>query len=96
MPRWNKTLLFNVVDVDTSFSPDFLSGPSLEVILKGSDPTDPTQEGPIVLGSVTINPDEIVSPPSGAEGWWKLTSTEKRHVISAAQLKTEVVCVHPI
>ena len=100
-PQWNSTLAFTVDanSVQTTVSnrdnspatdgmqPGILQGPDLIVSLKSSDPTDPHQESPVVVGSVTIQPQEIVTPAQGAEGWFKLVPPDKR---SASNFKTEV------
>ena len=100
-PQWNSTLAFTVDanSVQTTVSnrdnspatdgmqPGILQGPDLIVSLKSSDPTDPHQASPVVVGSVTIQPREIVTPSQGAEGWFKLVPPDKR---SATNFKTEV------
>eukprot|EP00802_Teleaulax_amphioxeia_P000865 Tamp_00866.p1 GENE.Tamp_00866~~Tamp_00866.p1 ORF type:complete len:830 (-),score=147.67 Tamp_00866:4030-6471(-) len=102
-PQWNSTLKFNVQDRNDGL--DFLHGPPLIVNLMSSDPTDPTQDGPVVMGSVTVYPEDIVSSDEIGDGWWKLVPPDKKaqpnfkvevYFMFKAHLRPKVKAVLPV
>jgi regulator of RNase E activity RraA len=46
------------------------------------------QDEPVVTGSVTVYPEDIVSSDENSDGWWKLVSPDKK---AQSHFK---VCVH--
>jgi len=36
------------------------------------------QDGPVVMGSVTVYPEDIVSSDEIGDGWWKLVPPDKK------------------